>query len=172
MAKSVIELLKEAEENLAKLSADMAAKTAELAAAQMRIGELEKTVATLKDEAKDKPEDKSDDDEDKPEDKPEEDKDKDKPEEDKDKDKEDEDEAEDEDEKEKAFAALSARVVALETAIKSGSMSGVPEGGTGEPKGEMTRAQALAAYNKIDPNDAVARAAFRAKHAALLGLKR
>jgi colicin import membrane protein len=85
---------------------------------------------------------------------------------------------EDDEEKDKAIAALADQVKALDAFIKSpefrascvgGSPTGTPEGGTSGNQ-TMTTAEALAAYNKIDPNDSKARAAFRVEHKAALGL--
>jgi hypothetical protein len=95
--------------------------------------------------------------------------------------------AEDE-EKEKAHAKqiadMSAEIAALKTtlaapgvaaavkAVATGSDKAAGEGG--QESGavvKMTASEALAAYNKIDANDAKARADFRTAHAAELGLK-
>ena len=62
----------------------------------------------------------------------------------------------------KENAELKERVKAAKIATKSAPAQ----------TGGMTSDQANAAYNKIDPNDCRARAAFRAKHAVALGLKR
>ncbi len=85
---------------------------------------------------------------------------------------------EDDKEKDKAIAALADQVKALSAFVKSpefrascvgGSTEGTPEGGALGGK-TMTTAEALAEYNKIDPNDSKARAAFRVEHKAELGL--
>ncbi len=89
-----------------------------------------------------------------------------------------EDKEDEEDEKDKAMKAMSAKVNALDAFIRSpefrascvaGSGEGAPEGGS-TPTKTMTQADALKAYNAIDPNDAKARAAFRVEHRAELGL--
>jgi hypothetical protein len=87
-----------------------------------------------------------------------------------------------EEEKQKAkddeAKALAAKVTALESFIKSpefraslvpGSAECVPEGGAAGGK-TLTMAEAVAEYNKIDPNDAKARAAYREVHKTELGL--
>ena len=95
--------------------------------------------------------------------------------------------AEDE-EKEKAHAKqiadMAAEIATLKTtlaapgvasavkAVATGSDTAAGEGG--QESGavvKMTASEALAAYNKIDANDAKARADFRTAHAAELGLK-
>jgi vacuolar-type H+-ATPase subunit I/STV1 len=81
-------------------------------------------------------------------------------------------------EKDEETKALAAKVTALESFIKSpefraslvaGSSDGVPEGGASGGK-TLTMAEAVAEYNKIDPNDAKARAAYREAHKSELGL--
>jgi hypothetical protein len=81
-------------------------------------------------------------------------------------------------EKDEETKALAAKVTALEAFIKSpefraslvaGSSDGVPEGGASGGK-TLTMAEAVAEYNKIDPNDAKARAAYREAHKSELGL--
>jgi len=81
-------------------------------------------------------------------------------------------------EKDEETKALAAKVTALESFIKSpefraslvsGSPDGVPEGGASGGK-TLTMAEAVAEYNKIDPNDAKARAAYREAHKSELGL--
>jgi hypothetical protein len=88
-----------------------------------------------------------------------------------------EDDEDDEDEEKDTAKAL-AEIKALRAFIQSpefrasivgGSKEGTPEGG-GEPTKAMTQAEALAKYSSIDKNDSRARAAFRAEHAAILGL--
>ena len=90
-----------------------------------------------------------------------------------------EDEKKDEADKGKALKALGDKVKALDSFIRSpefrasvvaGSASGVPEGGSNSGSKTMTKEEASAAYNKIDPNDAKARAQFRADHKSELGL--
>jgi len=85
---------------------------------------------------------------------------------------------EDEKEEDEETKALAAKVTALESYIKSpefraslvsGSSDGVPEGGASGGK-TITMAEAVAEYNKIDPNDAKARAAYREAHKSELGL--
>jgi len=88
--------------------------------------------------------------------------------------------AEEDKEKEEETKALAAKVTALESFIKSpefraslvtGSPEGVPEGGAAAGGAKtLTMAEAVAEYNKIDPNDAKARAAYREAHKAELGL--
>ena len=83
-------------------------------------------------------------------------------------------------EKDEEAKALAAKVTALESYIKSpefraslvtGSVDGVPEGGaSGGGVKTLTMAEAVAEYNKIDPNDAKARAAYREAHKSELGL--
>ena len=112
--------------------------------------------------------------------------------EDEEKKKEDEDaarKAEEDEEKEKAHAKqiadMAAEIATLKTtlaapgvaaavkAVATGSDKAAGEGG--QESGavvKMTASEALAAYNKIDTNDAKARADFRTAHAAELGLKR
>jgi len=88
--------------------------------------------------------------------------------------------AEEDKEKEEETKALAAKVTALESFIKSpefraslvtGSPEGVPEGGAAAGGAKtLTMAEAVAEYNKIDPNDAKARAAYREAHKSELGL--
>jgi hypothetical protein len=64
-------------------------------------------------------------------------------------------------------------VAAAVKAVATGSDNAAGEGGQESGAvGKMTASEALAAYNKIDANDAKARAEFRTAHAAELGLKR
>jgi hypothetical protein len=89
-----------------------------------------------------------------------------------------EEDAEDEEEKDDEVKALAKQVAALTSFVKSpefraslvsGSESGVAEGGSESGK-TLTAAEAQAEYNKIDPNDAKARAAYREDHKKELGL--
>jgi hypothetical protein len=89
-----------------------------------------------------------------------------------------EDKPEEDDEDKEEVKALTKKVDALNAFIRSpefrasivkGSESGTPEGGASGGK-TMTKAEAIAAYNKIDTNDHKGRAAFRAEHKAELGL--
>jgi uncharacterized protein with von Willebrand factor type A (vWA) domain len=57
----------------------------------------------------------------------------------------------------------------VRAAFVAGSSDGVPEGGASGGK-TLTMAEAVAEYNKIDPNDAKARAAYREAHKSELGL--
>jgi hypothetical protein len=90
-----------------------------------------------------------------------------------------EEEKKDEADKVKAIKDLGDKVKALSAFIRSpefrasvvpGSASGVSEGGSDSGGKTMTKEEASAAYNKIDPNDAKARAQFRADHKSELGL--
>jgi uncharacterized small protein (DUF1192 family) len=93
-------------------------------------------------------------------------------------------EEEDDEEMEKKVAAMASEIARLKatlsapgmvaslTAVQAGSDVAAAEGGqTGGAAVKMSAAQALEKYNKIDANDAKARAEFRSVHAAELGLK-
>jgi hypothetical protein len=143
-------------EQLQEATATVAAQAAEIDALKAKIKAMEdekKAEEDEEDKAEDKPEGE-------PEDKP------------------DEDEENNDEEVKAEVKALTKKVDAMNAFIRSpefrasivkGSESGTPEGGASGGK-TMTKADAIAAYNKIDTNDHKGRAAFRAEHKAELGL--